>query len=116
MHGATQHLASHQEPFLVQQPQLHQMMVQPQTQQLTTVFFAGVTPIVDTQQLLGIFAQFGRVMDLNLFRPYKGCRTSKVGATLRGGGAHITAAARLPTYLPSASTCLPTCLLLRSLI
>jgi hypothetical protein len=54
-------------------------MQQPQVQ-LTTIFFAGVTPIVDTQQLLGVFAQFGRVMDLNLFRPYKGCRTSKVRA------------------------------------
>lgn len=84
MHGATQrHLASYQEPFLVQQPQ---MMVQAPTQNLTTIFFAGVTPIVDTQQLLGVFAQFGRVMDLNLFRPYKGCRTSKVGAAAGDGG------------------------------
>jgi hypothetical protein len=88
MHGSAAHLVaggSYQDQFLVHQPQLHQMMVQtpPQQQaQLTTIFFAGVTPIVDTQQLLGVFAQFGRVMDLNLFRPYKGCRTSKVGASI----------------------------------
>jgi hypothetical protein len=59
--------------LMVSQPQMQQPQVQ-----LTSIFFAGVTPIVDTQQLLGVFAQFGRVMDLNLFRPYKGCRTSKV--------------------------------------
>ena len=34
--------------------------------------------MVPTETLLSVFAQFGRVMDLNLFRPYKGCRTSKV--------------------------------------
>jgi hypothetical protein len=34
--------------------------------------------VVPTETLLSVFAQFGRVMDLNLFRPYKGCRTSKV--------------------------------------
>lgn len=44
-----------------------------------TVFFAGVTPVADSQRLRLLFAQFGRVLDLNLFRPYNGCRTSKVG-------------------------------------
>jgi hypothetical protein len=44
----------------------------------STVFFAGVTPTVAVETLLNVFARFGRVMDLNLFRPYKGCRTSKV--------------------------------------
>jgi hypothetical protein len=39
---------------------------------------AGCSPIVAPESLLNLFAQFGRVMDLNLFRPYKGCRTSKV--------------------------------------
>jgi hypothetical protein len=47
-------------------------------QQGATIFFAGVTPIADASQLLSVFAHFGRVMDLNLFRPYKACRTSKV--------------------------------------
>jgi hypothetical protein len=45
----------------------------------TTVFFAGVTPVADSQRLRALFSQFGHVMDLNLFRPYNGCRTSKVG-------------------------------------
>jgi hypothetical protein len=44
----------------------------------TTVFFAGVTPVADSQRLRALFSQFGHVMDLNLFRPYNGCRTSKV--------------------------------------
>jgi hypothetical protein len=44
-----------------------------------TIFFAGVNPVAAPETLLRAFAQFGRVMDLNLFRPYKGSRTSKVG-------------------------------------
>lgn len=48
-------------------------------QQPVTVFFAGVTPVADGQRLRLLFSQFGRVLDLNLFRPYNGCRTSKVG-------------------------------------
>jgi hypothetical protein len=43
-----------------------------------TVFFAGVSPIATTEALLGVFAQFGRVMNINLFKPYKGSKTSKV--------------------------------------
>jgi hypothetical protein len=57
-------------------------------QQGTTIFFAGVTPIADATQLLSVFAQFGRVMDLNLFRPYKVCRTTKVKG-LAGGWAGV---------------------------
>lgn len=49
----------------------------------STVFWAGVTPIVTSETLLTLFSQFGRVMDLNVFRPYRGCRTTKV---CRGGG------------------------------
>lgn len=44
----------------------------------TTVFFAGVTPVADGQRLRLLFSKFGYVEDLNLFRPYNGCRTSKV--------------------------------------
>lgn len=44
----------------------------------TTVFFAGVTPVADGQRLRLLFSNFGYVEDLNLFRPYNGCRTSKV--------------------------------------
>lgn len=53
-----------------------------------TVFFAGVTPVVTADTLLTLFSQFGRVLDLNLFRPFKGCRTSKVGA--RGWAARLS--------------------------
>jgi hypothetical protein len=49
-------------------------------QQPATVFFAGVTPVADGQKLRLLFSQFGRVLDLNLFRPYNGCRTNKVSA------------------------------------
>lgn len=53
---------------------------QQQQQQLpSTIFFAGVTPVADGQRLRLLFSQYGTVCDINLFRPYSGCRTSKVG-------------------------------------
>jgi hypothetical protein len=52
----------------------------PAGQRPATVFFAGVTPVADGQRLRLLFSQFGRVLDLNLFRPYNGCCTSKVSA------------------------------------
>lgn len=61
---------------LVAQPPQHQPAV-------ATIFFAGVNPVAAPETLLHAFAQFGRVMDLNLFRPFKGSRTSKVGAETR---------------------------------
>lgn len=53
---------------------------EPQQSNNSTLFFCGATPVVTVEALLTVFAQFGRVLDLNLFRPYRGCRTSKVGA------------------------------------
>jgi hypothetical protein len=43
-----------------------------------TLFFAGVSPFATPEELLKVFAQFGRVMNINLYRPYRGCKTSKV--------------------------------------
>jgi hypothetical protein len=75
---------------------------QQQAHQLTTVFFAGVTPVADTQRLRLLFAQFGRVMDLNLFRPYNGCRTSKVGACAPTAGASTCCTSQqLPACRPA---------------
>jgi hypothetical protein len=48
-----------------------------------TVFFAGVSPIAPPEDLLRVFALFGRVMSIKLFRPYRNCRTSKVGNSVR---------------------------------
>jgi hypothetical protein len=69
-----------------QQRQQQQLLPQAQEQQNSsqwgasaTVFFAGVSPIATTEALLGVFAQFGRVMNINLFKPYQGAKTSKVG-------------------------------------
>jgi hypothetical protein len=45
----------------------------------TTIFFAGVSPIAPPEDLLKVFAKFGRVMNINLYRPYRGAKTSKVG-------------------------------------
>lgn len=65
-----------------------QNSMQPAAQQMhphlpSTIFFAGVNPLAQPEALLRTFAQFGRVLDLNLFRPYKGSRISKVcGAEL----------------------------------
>lgn len=63
--------------------------LQPAVQQIAphlpaTIFFAGVNPVAQPETLLRAFAQFGRVMDLNLFRPYKGSRTSKVSCAHMG--------------------------------
>jgi hypothetical protein len=44
----------------------------------STVFFAGVSPIATEAGLLSVFEQFGTVIRVNLFRPYKTCKTSKV--------------------------------------
>jgi hypothetical protein len=46
----------------------------------TAIFFAGVSPVAPPEDLLKVFAQFGRVMNINLYRPYRGCKTSKVRA------------------------------------
>lgn len=43
------------------------------------LFFAGVCPLASSEEVLTLFAQFGRVMELNLYRPYKHCKTTKVG-------------------------------------
>lgn len=45
----------------------------------STVFFAGVSPIATQEALLCVFQEFGRVVHLSVFRPYRTCKTSKVG-------------------------------------
>lgn len=62
-----------------QRPQAQDAQANSQWGASATVFFAGVSPIATTEALLGVFAQFGRVMSINLFKPYKGAKTSKVG-------------------------------------
>jgi hypothetical protein len=58
----------------------------------STVFFAGVSPIATEAGLASVFEQFGNIIKVNLFRPYKTCKTSKVctecriGAGWGGGG------------------------------
>eukprot|EP00878_Enallax_costatus_P037259 GHUV01042072.1.p1 GENE.GHUV01042072.1~~GHUV01042072.1.p1 ORF type:complete len:164 (+),score=51.23 GHUV01042072.1:565-1056(+) len=42
-----------------------------------TIFFAGCTPIVNSETIYALFSQFGLVEDVNLFRPYSGSKTSK---------------------------------------
>lgn len=73
-----------EQPPAVPAYQMGQLLVHPTTnqqqqQQQATIFFAGVNPVAAPETLLRTFACFGRVLDLSLFRPYKGCRTSKVG-------------------------------------
>jgi hypothetical protein len=43
-----------------------------------TLFFAGVNPVVTAATLVSLFQQYGCVLDLNLFYPYRGAGTSKV--------------------------------------
>lgn len=45
-----------------------------------TIFFAGCTPIVNSETIYALFSQFGLVEDVNLFRPYSGSKTSKVSS------------------------------------
>lgn len=52
-------------------------LLQPPREQ-RTIFFAGCTPIVSSETIHALFSQFGRVEDINLFRPYSGSKTSKV--------------------------------------
>lgn len=49
-----------------------------------TIFFAGCTPIVSSETIYALFSQFGRVEDINLFRPYSGSKTSKVRVLAEG--------------------------------
>jgi hypothetical protein len=58
-------------PFAVEQQPLQQAAE-------CTIFFAGLSPLATTEELLKVFAQFGRVMNINLYRHYRGCKTSKV--------------------------------------
>jgi hypothetical protein len=60
----------------------------------STVFFAGVSPIATEAGLASVFEQFGNIIKVNLFRPYKTCKTSKVCTECRigagwGGGAEV---------------------------
>lgn len=48
----------------------------------STVFFAGVSPIATQEALLCVFQEFGRVVHLSVFRPYRTSKTSKVGCQL----------------------------------
>jgi hypothetical protein len=43
-----------------------------------TVYFAGAAHTATAESILGVFAQFGRVMNINLFRSYRGAKASKV--------------------------------------
>jgi hypothetical protein len=63
------------------QDQASQLAVQQQhqqAQQQCSIFFAGACPLASSEELLTLFAQFGRVMEINLYRPYKHCKASKV--------------------------------------
>lgn len=48
----------------------------------STLFYAGVLPIATDEGLLGVFEQFGTVVSLEQFKPYKDSKTSKVGGWL----------------------------------
>lgn len=71
-------LAQPQMPLRIQPCSQPQLQVQRVQHANTTVFFAGVTPIAQAGAVQAIFEHFGTVCDFNLFRPYKGCKTSKV--------------------------------------
>jgi len=71
--------AQPQMPSLIQPCSQPQLQVQRVQHANTTVFFAGVMPIAQAGAVQAIFEHFGTVCDFNLFRPYKGCKTSKVG-------------------------------------
>lgn len=69
----------------------------------STAFFAGVSPIATEAGLLSVFEQFGTVIRVNLFRPYKTSKTSKASVSvcvpmaavqLRSGRRHGVARAR----------------------
>lgn len=47
-----------------------------------SVFFARVPPTVPYEAIHALFAQFGTVLNLNLFRPWASAKTSKVGLLL----------------------------------
>eukprot|EP00775_Hariotina_reticulata_P008563 gene8563-8745_t len=42
-----------------------------------SIFFARIPPTVSVEELMALFSQYGRVMDLNLFRRWATARTSK---------------------------------------
>jgi hypothetical protein len=44
----------------------------------TSLFFARVPPTVSYESIMELFAQFGTVLTLNLFRPWATAKTSKV--------------------------------------
>lgn len=73
----------------------------PQQYATSTAFFAGVSPIATEAGLLSVFEQFGTVIRVNLFRPYKTCKTSKASvcvcvpmAAVQLHSGHILGAAR----------------------
>lgn len=57
------------------------------------IFFAGVTPIITTETLMALFSQFGTVVDLNLFKPWSGSKTSKGCGLVVFADSHAAAAA-----------------------
>eukprot|EP00775_Hariotina_reticulata_P011895 gene11895-12039_t len=61
-----------------------------------TIFFAGVAPVAPAESLITLFSQFGRVVYLNLFRPWAGSATSK-GCGLAVFEHHAAAVAALNT-------------------
>jgi hypothetical protein len=44
----------------------------------TSLFFARVPPTIPYESIMELFAQFGTVLTLNLFRPWATAKTSKV--------------------------------------
>jgi hypothetical protein len=61
-----------QMPELASQLSLQQQQQQQQQQmQHCSIFLAGACPLASSEELLTLFAQFGRVMEINLHRPYK---------------------------------------------
>jgi hypothetical protein len=50
----------------------------------STLFYAGVLPIATDEGLLGVFEQFGMVVSLEQFKPYRDSKTSKVGGCAGG--------------------------------
>jgi hypothetical protein len=44
----------------------------------TSLFFARVPPTIPYESIMELFAQFGKILTLNLFRPWATAKTSKV--------------------------------------
>lgn len=59
-------------------PPARTLAMQPAAPQPATLFYAGVAPVANEQQLITLFSNYGQVLALNVFRPFNGSRTTKV--------------------------------------